>query len=150
MLKFDMRSNTTEWGLAALATTYGHNPFSMAVTDGRLRTWVLRIDAMLEHYDTEKEGEAAIVALERGIKQALKDREDGNDEDIIVCDEQQLGQLSKAGALNRVPIMNQRDDVPPSSTPEQPQTIDPSLLVVHGDDEFSDGVFEDEELLMEF
>ncbi|KAF9735700.1 hypothetical protein PMIN06_006770 [Paraphaeosphaeria minitans] len=113
MLKLDMRRNSVEWGHPTDAPAY--NSLRLGVTDGLLKAWVLRIDGMLECFDTGVDKEGVLATLERGIRNALGEREDNGEgdgwigesakgaEEEIVFDDQRttLTQLSPMAGIER-------------------------------------------------
>ncbi|KAL5375232.1 hypothetical protein DPSP01_011331 [Paraphaeosphaeria sporulosa] len=77
MLKLDMWGNSVEWGYPVDASAYDER--GMRFTDDLLRAWVLRIDGMLEGFDTGVDREGVLGTLEIGIRAALSKREDGDE-----------------------------------------------------------------------
>jgi hypothetical protein len=76
MLKLDMRRNTVEWGYPADVSAY--DGLGTRAPDGMLAAWVLRIDCMLEVFDTRADKEGVLGTLEQGIREAFRQRNGGD------------------------------------------------------------------------
>lgn len=161
MQNLDMGLNTIAWKGPANASAL--NAFGTKIPDQVLRTWVLRLDSVLEHFDTQLDRESARVTLERGIAAALKERhtveeqEDGSDPSSGV----QGGEIMQPGREGCVNALDQirewaegvystgEDEKPDGSVSAQPQDIDPAppVNVDNVVDEFGGDDLDDEMLM---
>ena len=78
--KLDMRLNSRAWNCPANESSF--NALSAKVPAHTLRAWVVRLDAMLEHFDTQLDNEALMLTLERGIAAALGERQIERDDGL--------------------------------------------------------------------
>ncbi|KAJ4287314.1 hypothetical protein N0V90_012712 [Kalmusia sp. IMI 367209] len=92
MRMIDIR-DSVEWGRSTDTSSY--DAFSEPVTDGLLRVWVLRLDQMLGHFDTQLDNVEVLQTLESGIRKALRDRQ-LNVEDSVLIQEPEVDEITKS------------------------------------------------------
>jgi hypothetical protein len=146
MLKLDMRRNSIEWGYPANVSVY--DGLEIRVTDDTLTVWVLRINGMLEGFDTRVDREGVLSTLEWGIKEALG-RSDGGD-DGAGEEYARLGEaVDKGGSCSDEGVAVRLPQLIPAASTEPKNGDDTCLAPEGGEDEFGDD-FDDEEMLMTF
>ncbi|KAK7185532.1 hypothetical protein PSPO01_08218 [Paraphaeosphaeria sporulosa] len=147
MLKLDMRTNCIEWGYPLDASPY--DGLGMSITDVLLRAYVLRIDGMLESFETGLDREDVLRAMESGIRRAFSERADGDDD---------VGQMEGwigEGIGSTEAGMNFCDGEFGAVLPERSSVSASELTITHpmcsdrdDDGDFGDGL--DDESLMDF
>ncbi|KAF2253273.1 hypothetical protein BU26DRAFT_419971 [Trematosphaeria pertusa] len=156
MRKLGMSRNSLEWGYPAGESSY--YAFSVPVTDGKLRDWVVKIDEMLECLYEKEDVVDVRAALDEGVKDAVKahhggagegletfvvvDDDDEEEEDDEEIDERDLTRVEEW--TKQVFAANNEDTV---------GVLDPAVKNVDGveesADEFGDAI-EDDEMLLDF
>ncbi|KAL1604096.1 hypothetical protein SLS60_005688 [Paraconiothyrium brasiliense] len=155
MLNLDMQRNSVEWAYPANPSSY--DTFRARVTVGRLRAWLLRIDGMLEGFDTGTDREGVLGTLEWSIKEALRNQ--GSGSEVAVEPEWfgTTGASSVEGCTDglagdqSVPSTCEKSAGPPTSPAfADPQTENTACLVQGPSDEFGGAELDNEAMLIDF
>jgi hypothetical protein len=160
MWKIDMQSNSLEWGHPI--ETIPSKAFNMEISDHTLRKWVIRLDSMLEKFDTQIDNDAVLMTLEQGIKKALEGRQADKEERKSVLGKQtnciakpdlegcmdgldQLRMWAKAAKPSKEVRQPEilADQLPPNIDLSSVECMEDSL------DEFGGEDFDDDEILMD-
>lgn len=160
MWKIDMQSNSLEWGQPIAA--FSPKAFNMEISDHTLRTWVSRLDSMLEKFDTQFDNNAVLMTLERGIKKALNGRQADKGENKSVLAKQAnciakpdlegcMGGLDQLRVWAKAAKPSKEVRQPEILANQLPPNIDLSPMECMEDslDEFGGEDFDDEEILMD-
>lgn len=155
-----MQSNSLEWGQPIAA--FSPKAFNMEISDHTLRTWVSRLDSMLEKFDTQFDNNAVLMTLERGIKKALNGRQADKGENKSVLAKQAnciakpdlegcMGGLDQLRVWAKAAKPSKEVRQPEILANQLPPNIDLSPMECMEDslDEFGGEDFDDEEILMD-
>lgn len=161
MRKLNMRCNSPKW--TSVAESSSSDALNMKMTDDTLQSWVVRLDGMLDHFNSQLDRDAAHTTLERSIVKAFHERQidDDVETNAMLCMSDEIVQPGLEDCMNGLDQLREwaREASPSkdvvqhnSSTTALPQMTNPVVLAGENEivDEFGGEDFDDEKMLIDF